>query len=135
MVEKYFAGRIPSVSEIKDTSETAKSITIKLQDLKAKEKSCLGKDLNFNTALEAIWELINMANKYIEDKKPWELFKQNKTDELKEFIGILVKVIREVAENLYPFMPSTSNSILEQIGITEVKKMNPLFPRIDHRSI
>jgi methionyl-tRNA synthetase len=131
MLEKYFVGKIPSSLEIKDSSEATKRIMIKLQDLKSKERAYLG-ELDFDTALEAIWELVNMANKYIEDKKPWELFKQNKTDELKEFIALLVKVIREVAENLYPFMTSTAHSILEQFWGAEVKVKGPLFPRIEN---
>jgi methionyl-tRNA synthetase len=133
MVERYFGGDVPEVLEIKDSSEATQKLLIKLEDLNLKELNQLSQELNFNAVLESIWELVNMANKYIEDKKPWELFRQNKGEELKEFISILVKVIRGVADSLYPFMPSTSLSILAQVGITEVKKTKPLFPRIENK--
>ena len=72
-----------------------------------------------------------MANKYVEETKPWNLAKENKTDELKAFIRLLVDVIREVSDYLCPFMPYTALSIKEQIGNDTVKKGSPLFPRID----
>ena len=72
-----------------------------------------------------------MANKYIEDTKPWNLAKENKADELKTFIRLLVDVIREVAGQIAPFMPKTAALIREQIGSDKIKKGNPLFPRID----
>jgi methionyl-tRNA synthetase len=72
-----------------------------------------------------------MANKYVEEKKPWNLAKGKKDQELKAFIGLLVKVIRTSAGLIAPFMPRTAASILEQIGPDKVQKGKPLFPRID----
>ena len=90
-------------------------------------------EVNFSTALEAIWELINTANKYIEDRKPWILAKENRQDELKEFIRLLAEVIRATGQAIAPFMPRTAQSIREQLGKDNVSKGNPLFPRIDNR--
>ena len=134
MVEKYFKGEVPAIEEIKCTDEATQKVLVKLKHLGLR-KAILGRELNFNTTLENIWELINMGNKYIEEKKPWELLKENKTEQLKEFINLLIRLIREVAESLYPFMPSTAHSILEQVGTTKVKKTAPLFPRIENPSI
>ena len=86
--------------------------------------------MDFSLALGKIWELINMANKYVENTKPWNLAKENRLDELKSFIRILVEVIRAVAVGILPFMPATAASITGQIGQDEVRKGNPLFPRI-----
>jgi methionyl-tRNA synthetase len=131
MVEKYFSGRVP---EAKPDSQNkpAQAIGLMIQQLSVRVGNGLsGPDFNFSTALESIWELINLANKYIEDTKPWNLAKENKTDELKGFIRLLVDVIREVANRIYPFMPQTGENILEQIGRDKIKKGKPLFPRID----
>ena len=94
--------------------------------------SCLtaGSDFNSSACLEKIWVLTNMANKYIEETKPWNLAKGNKIDELGAFIRLLVDVIRQVAFNISPFMPLTAELILTQIGKEKVKKGKPLFPRI-----
>lgn len=131
MVEKYYQGAIPNNGALRD--EGGKRIEEKLKLLKHQVADSLFKDFNldFSAALEDIWGLIGMANKYIEDKKPWNLAKENKTEELKGFIRLLVEVIREVAKQIHPFMPETAVSIREQLGTDRIKKGNPLFPRID----
>jgi len=132
MIEKYYAGRIPQGSAKED--EQARKIRSKIETLASKVKEALSvPNFNFSFALESIWELINMANKHIEDTKPWNLVKENKINELKGFIHLLVKVIREVADKISPFMPHTADSIIEQLGKDKIKKGNPLFPRIDNK--
>ena len=138
MVEKYFEGNIPEV-DVK---------TVKFDEKGEKIKNVLGSDialditnsigehsnLNFSAALTDIWELINMANKYVEETKPWNLAKENKTEELKAFIRLLVEVIRTVGSQISPFMPNTAVSIKEQLGGDVIKKGAPLFPRIDTKA-
>ncbi len=133
MVEKYFAGRIPKESAVKGTQ--AEAIREKIKNLNLKMATNLGisGDCNFSASLESIWEIINMANKYIEETKPWNLSKNNKINELEAFISLLIQVIREVAIGIAPFMPQTANSISEQIGRHEIKKGKPLFPRIENK--
>jgi methionyl-tRNA synthetase len=131
MIEKYYQGVIPSKTSIEN--EQAKKIGEKINILSNEVGVWLtgGFDFSFSLALEPIWELINMANKYIEDTKPWNLVKANETEKLKAFIRLLVDAIREVADQIYPFMPSTAESIKEQLGTDKIKKSKPLFPRID----
>ena len=115
MIEKYFKGYIPS-AEIID-KKWKQNI-----DNFSREVDLHMSNLDFNLALDETWELINLANKYIEDTKPWNLVKENKTEELKAFIRLLVDVLREVAEQIYPFMPQTAESIKEQLGKDKIKK-------------
>jgi methionyl-tRNA synthetase len=86
--------------------------------------------LDFVKALEGIWGLINAANKYIEETKPWNLKKEHKTKELESFIALLIQVIGTIAEEVRPFMPETAKQIIQQIGDEKVSKGKPLFPRI-----
>jgi methionyl-tRNA synthetase len=131
MVEKYYQGNIVQGQ----TPLDAPGIRIKdkigalASQIDDSLKACA--DLNFSAALEKIWELINMANKYVEETKPWNLAKENKAEELKSFIGLLIDVIRAVAGAIYPFMPQTAESIEAQFGKDKIKKAQPLFPRID----
>ncbi len=130
MIEKYFQGAIPSAkSGVKDPR--AGEIAGKIKDLKTRIDLS---GFDFGGALEAMWELINMANKHVEETKPWKLAKEDKADELKEFISVLVDVIRNVEEAISPYMPHTSALIKEQIGGDVVKKGAPLFPRIDTKA-
>ncbi|MDI6758475.1 MAG: methionine--tRNA ligase [Candidatus Omnitrophota bacterium] len=128
MIEKYFDASLPQGVSITVKDGYINAIEEKLKKLAAAVGGIT--DCNFSLVLEEIWELINMANKYIEDTKPWNLYKENKHDELKEFILVLVEVLKETADQIYPFMPQTSLSIIEQLGKDKVKKGKPLFPRI-----
>lgn len=132
MVEKYYGGDIPASAGIK-FDERGEEIIKKAKALLSETGRVFfaGEDFNFSGALESIWEVINMANKYVEETKPWNLAKENKADELRAFIRLLTEVIREVAIAIVPFMPKTAASILEQVGEERVKKGAPLFPRIE----
>jgi methionyl-tRNA synthetase len=131
MIEKYFNGKVPGVNfeNVKDNKRVS-DILIKVEHLKLRVFGALGEQ-NFGRALESIWELVGMANKYIEDTKPWNLAKEKKEEELKVFIRLLVDVIRKVADELEIFIPGTARLIKEQIGGDLIKKGAPLFPRIE----
>jgi len=129
MVEKYFDGNIPAVvpnNNVKSVSD----ILIKIEDLPKRVFAAL-EEVNFSQALESIWELIGMANKYVEETKPWNLAKENKQEDLKQFIRLLVDVIRAVSGQLEFFMPQTALSIQEQFSGEKIRKGSPLFPRIE----
>ncbi|MDP2939583.1 MAG: methionine--tRNA ligase [Candidatus Omnitrophota bacterium] len=131
MIEKYFDGRIPNV-DLATNEPQAKKIIERIELLPKEIVLYLtaNSDFDFSLVLEKVWELINLANKYIEDTKPWNLVKERKEEQLKAFINLLVKAIREVSNELLPFMPSTATSILEQFGKENIIKGKPLFPRI-----
>lgn len=131
MIEKYFGLKIPEELNLDKSDELTDRLLLKMEDVIKKEPFYLQLPaVNFSEALEIIWDLINTANKYIEDKKPWVLSRENRIEELKIFISTLVKILRKIAELISPFMPKTSDSILEQIGKTTLKKGLPLFPRL-----
>jgi len=130
MVEKYFQGAVPVGELLSDQGRKIAEKT-KLLSEEVAMRLTAGPDFNFSSSLESIWGLISMANKYIEDTKPWNLAKENKIDELKAFIRLLVETIRKIAQEISPFMPQTAESIEEQFGKDKTKKGKPLFPRID----
>lgn len=146
MIEKYFDGRLP---------ETDKGNLSGIENLKSKTldtcKQVFKKmdALDLNSALKGIWQLINSANKFIEESRPWVLVKQN-PDKLRKVIYALYEVLRFVSILIWPFMPSTSDRIRRQMGIsqkvkedfltrlawglsqpkTKISKEKPIFPRI-----
>lgn len=130
MIEKYFNRKLPELSVESAYDQYGASIKEALGCFETKVETGF-LNLNFSESLEEIWKLINLANKYIEDTKPWNLLKENKINELKLFIGLLVEVIQKVEQAISPFMPQAASAIREQLGQTEIKKGRPLFPRID----
>ena len=82
-------------------------------------------NFRFDRALISLWGEISELDKKINDQKPWEL--QGLT--LKKKIAPIAQEIREIAFNLAPFLPKTSQKILDQFT-GKVSAQNPLFPRI-----
>ena len=151
MVEKYFGGKVPSKVTSHKSQVTSKNLEAKAVGLAAELERTIPQ-FDFTGALSKIWEVINLANKFIEDSKPWALAKEKKEEELSECIYTLLEILRIAAISIYPFMPDTAKNIWAQLGMKEdlekvkssdaassgrletgkkVNKANPLFPRIE----
>ncbi len=68
-------------------------------------------------ALEAIWQRVRRLNRYVEERAPWQLAKDDRrADELDRVLCTLVAGLRVLAVLLYPYMPSSSDRLLAAIG-------------------
>ncbi|RKY35844.1 MAG: methionine--tRNA ligase [Candidatus Omnitrophota bacterium] len=126
MVEKYFQGKAPvSYAALigEDLLDQANKLVYAVDAAIVEYK--------FSYALIKIWKIISAANKFIEQTKPWILHKNGETEKLKDFIFVLVRLIHYVSENIYCFMPDTSERIKQQLNANCIKKEKPLFPRIN----
>ncbi|WP_457641635.1 methionine--tRNA ligase [Persephonella sp.] len=102
--------------------------------------------LEYNKALEIVWEFIDFMNKYIVKTEPWSLNKEDNP--------CLDTVLYTVADSLLlivwlltPFMPEKMRTALEYLGLENLpqepkpfsfpegikikKKIKPLFPRLE----
>lgn len=88
-------------------------------------------EIRFNEALADIWQLVGFADRYINEKRPWEI---KETEKLKPVIINGGYVISTISNLLKPFLPNTSDGIRAQIAIEDsvlVCKRGPLlFPRL-----
>lgn len=149
MVDKYFAGTIPSRQNTKDPLdssliELAEATSVKVEELMDK--------LLFSNALTEIWKLIGRSNKYIDETMPWVLARDEAEKErLATVIYNLAEALRIIGVLISPFMPKTPTKIFEQLGVedealktwesiksfgalkagTVVKKGGIIFPRIE----
>lgn len=130
MVEKYFGGKMPGIERIAYSVERIEKLKEKTSKLEEELRASIP-NLDFVNALTKIWEVINIANKLIEDSKPWALAKEKKTDELGALLWGLLKSLSSIAKALAPFMPTTSAEILRQISVNKPK---PIFPRIESQA-
>ena len=106
--------------------------------------------VDYPRALDAVWSIISRTNKYIDETAPWVLAKDEaKRDELAAVMAHLAASLRVVAHLIQPFMMTTSNAIMEQLGlganfdlenlalsgfpegVKVVAKGTPIFPRLD----
>jgi methionyl-tRNA synthetase len=112
---------------------------------------------NPQLALEAIWELVTRANKYVEETAPWTLSKVARDGdkmaaaELERVLFTLAESVRIIGTLLEPFIPDTAERIRQQLGVareanttwtdtlrwgqippaTRVASPQPLFPRLE----
>ena len=100
--------------------------------------------LYVSDAITEIFNVLRLSNKYIDETTPWVLAKdESKKERLETVLYNLLESIRVCAVLLSPFLPETSENILNQIQqhsdetlyvdnhIYELGKPSPLFMRID----
>ena len=147
MINKYFGGQVP------DYAENVTDFDAVLAKVVAENIEEFHKQMNavdFPRALDAVWNIISRTNKYIDETAPWVLAKEDSNKEqLAAVMAHLAASLRVVAHLIQPFMMTTSNAIMEQLGlpvvfdlenlelsgfpenVTVVSKGTPIFPRLD----
>ena len=146
MIEKYCDGKVPMATTSDEIDADLKAVAT---GAAAKVEAQMDK-FAFNMALEEIWILVRRANKYIDEKAPWVLAKDEaKKAELDTVMHNIAEALRIISILIYPFMHTTSKEIRKQMGLwysdvawedaftfemmagEQVKKGNPIFPRLD----
>lgn len=120
MVNRYYNGIVPArgLVEAADIGLVAKA-----QLLRGKVETAV-EHFALNEALDAIWEVIRSANKYVADAEPWTLANQRSNEEsgnhaeerLSVVLYNLVETLRLVAYNCAPFLPATAEGIAQRLG-------------------
>ncbi|MDI6591767.1 MAG: methionine--tRNA ligase [Patescibacteria group bacterium] len=113
---------ITLAKKVKIGRKKAKIEIQKLVDKTWKDQNLLLGKFKFNEALMAIWNLISFCDKYLEKEHPWQKSKKQLI-----IISNLLFVLKNIAKLLQPFLPQTSEKILEQI---KKRKKEILFPRL-----
>jgi len=105
-VEKNFDSKVPEPVEKDELIDLA----IKIAESADKNME----NFQLHMALNDVWQLIAEANKYINEKKPWEIKDRKK---LGGIIYNLLEVLRITSILLHAFIPETAEKIAEQLGI------------------
>lgn len=147
MINKYFGGKVPAyVENVTDfDADLAKVVAENIEEFHKQMNA-----VDFPRALDAVWNIISRTNKYIDETAPWVLAKEDGDKEhLAAVMAHLAASLRVVAHLIQPFMMTTSNAIMEQLGlsgtfdlenlelsglpenVTVVSKGTPIFPRLD----
>jgi len=72
--------------------------------------------LEFAKAIDAIFAIVDQANKYLNDEAPWSLYKNGKNKEADQVLFTALEILRRTAWNLCPFAPALSAKIWHQLG-------------------
>ena len=122
MNTKYFDGVIQDSSCTEEIDNELKAMAL---GTSAKVTKLLD-TYKVSDALSEIFDLAKRCNKYIDETMPWALAKdEEKKARLGTVLYNLLEGIRFIAVLLKPFMPETSDKILEQIG-TDVNTLDSL---------
>jgi methionyl-tRNA synthetase len=96
-------------------------------------------------ALDEIWQRVRRLNRYVEERAPWQLAKDDaRGEELARVLRTLVEGLRSVTVLLWPFIPASAERVLAALGapsvsladarlrsgaVTDVAAIEPLFPK------
>jgi methionyl-tRNA synthetase len=96
-------------------------------------------------ALELIWQRVRRLNRYVEERAPWQLAKDaSQAEALDMTLRSLFEGIRIVTLLLHPYMPTTTERLLDALGVQDLDyrfanwaeqtggmadALEPLFPR------
>ena len=147
VAEKYTEGKVPEPKEFKEEDTY---LLQKSEDVANKVEEAMA---NFNpaNALTQIWEVIQEANRYIDQQAPWNLASSGEKDRLNTVIYTLLETLRKISIMLYAFIPNTAEEIQRQLGYKDVQfawdlikdvkipvgqKLNKgkiLFPRVERK--
>ncbi|KKR86170.1 MAG: Methionine-tRNA ligase [Candidatus Uhrbacteria bacterium GW2011_GWF2_41_16] len=108
-------------------------------------------ECRLHDALEIAWNVVRQTNQFVDQQQPWTLAKMEEKKMLHETLYILLETLRHLAWMLFPFLPSASERLFEQLGLavpkefsqsfesawvwgemqpgSKIKKGEPLFPR------
>jgi methionyl-tRNA synthetase len=111
MVKRYRQGSVPewSPAAAADYAEIAGGVVDRY--VEAMDR------LSFEGGLAALWTSIQAANRYVEQKKPWELAKADAPKALDDVLRVLLEVLRLSSILCIPFMPTKAAGMREQLGL------------------
>ncbi len=113
MEKKYFGKIVPTPAGEEGTDAELKAACAKAY---ANLRACMD-EYHVADALEGIFEMLSRANKYIDETTPWTLAKDEANRaRLGTVLYNLMEAIRQGAVMLAPFIPATSQEILDELN-------------------
>jgi methionyl-tRNA synthetase len=108
LVERNCGGIVPDCQPENNLREEANEVHVVYCKLM--------ESFEFAKAIEAVFALVDQANKYINDERPWALFKEGKKKEGEQVLYTVLEILRRTALKLYPITPGLSAGIWNQLG-------------------
>jgi methionyl-tRNA synthetase len=150
MTARFADGRVPEPGEAGDLEHEIQEAAVATA---ARVDGAI-RSYEFHRALEAIFELLDRVNRYLEVRAPWKAAKDpNAAASVSTTLYTSCEALRVIALLIAPFLPETAPEILSRLGIpdalqqarlpddaqswgslepgTETRKGAPLFPRIE----
>ena len=114
LTEKYFNNVVPKYEKI-DSNQI-----IKIYDYVSLISSSLDK-FKFRDAVNHLIDLARTGNKYLADKEPWKLYKENNIKEVEQILYISLETCALISILSEPFIPNSAKRIRDIMDINLVK--------------
>lgn len=107
MIYKNCDAKIPEVKKFDTINSTEISIF----------ENCM-KNFDFTSYVENLLKIADETNKYMDEKAPWKLKKEERIEEMNEILYSIVNMIKNTAILLKPLCPYLANKILSEMGFS-----------------
>ena len=145
MVRNFAGSKVPAPGEAGEQERELADAAMAMVDLYRRQMNAFA----FRQALETVWNLISLANKYIVRNEPWSLAKDpDQAERLATVLYYLLETLRFITMVLHPVLPETAAKMTEALGLGREKRFNEewgglqpggeifpgvtLFPRLDN---
>ncbi len=112
MIAKNCAGSLPTPGAFTEADEALLDAARTLQARLSAEYAAQA----FHRALEATWEVISAANRYIDEQAPWALRKSD-PPRMGTVLYVVAETLRHLAILAQPVMPAAMDRMLDQLGV------------------
>ena len=113
LTEKYFNNVVPQYEKI-DSNQI-----IKIYDYVSLISSSLDR-FKFRDAVNHLIDLARTGNKYLADKEPWKLYKENNIKEVEQILYISIETCALISILSEPFIPNSAKKIRDILDINLV---------------
>jgi methionyl-tRNA synthetase len=138
MIDRYREGVVPDADVDRVLAEDFDGLR--------EEVAGLLDNAEITQALDRIWQRVRRLNRYVEERAPWQLAKDEaNADALDQTLRSLAEGLRVVTLLLAPYIPETADKLLDALGADDrsldaaaygaqpggarVEKVPPLFPK------
>ncbi|MGE4561216.1 MAG: methionine--tRNA ligase subunit beta, partial [Desulfobulbus sp.] len=154
MIDKYSGGQIPERESVFTYTPDDRELMSEISAMVAQYRENMDA-FRFHKALQAVWEVIGLLNRYIVTNAPWELAKNpRQADRLRTVLYFLAESLWKITLVLGPVMPTTAGKMAAALGMqsrhahatlnevqdwgdipvgTVINQGTQLFPRIDKK--
>lgn len=114
MIAKNCANAMPQPADFQPADEALLALS---EALPARLRQEYGVQA-FHKALEATWDIIAAANRYVDDQAPWAL-KKTDPERMGTVLYVLAETVRRLAILTQPVMPHAMAKMLDQLSVAE----------------
>jgi methionyl-tRNA synthetase len=129
LIHRYRAGRVPTTTA---SAPDAAALHRVIRNAPGLIDEAL-EDFDFRRATEAVWQIADEANRYVNRTRPWDLAKAGDRAELDAVLSVLLLACQAIGTHLAPFLPDAAARITRQCAPGETGQLPspaPLLPRI-----